>query len=117
MARKPRLEIEGGLYHVITRGNNRQLIFHSQDDYLKLITTIEVQKVRLPFRLYAYCLMPNHIHLLMERAEDSISRIMQRLLTGYSQYYNRKYRRSGHLLQGRYKAILCETDQYLAELV
>ena len=61
--------------------------------------------------------MPNHIHLLMERAENSISRIMQRVLTGYSQYYNRKYRRSGHLLQGRYEAILCETDQYLAELV
>ena len=57
MPRKPRLEIEGGLYHVITRGNNRQLIFHSPEDYLKLITMIELQKVRLLFRLYAYCLM------------------------------------------------------------
>ena len=69
MPRKPRLEIEGGLYHVITRGNNRQLIFHSPEDYLKLLTMIELQKVRLPFRLYAYCFMPNHIHLLMERGE------------------------------------------------
>jgi hypothetical protein len=61
--------------------------------------------------------MPNHIHLLIERREDSISRIMQRLLTGYAQYYNRSCGAVGHLLQGRYKAILCDTDQYLAELV
>ena len=61
--------------------------------------------------------MPNHIHLLIERQDDSISRVMQRLLTAYSQYHNRKYRKSGHLLQGRYKAILCQADQYLAELV
>jgi len=61
--------------------------------------------------------MPNHIHLLIERQDDSISRVMQRLLTAFSQYHNRKYRKSGHLLQGRYKAILCQNDQYLAELV
>ena len=117
MARKPRVEIEGGLYHVITRGNNRQMIFNSKDDYLKMLALLEHQKRKLPFRLYAYCLMPNHIHLLIERREDSISRIMQRVLTGYSQYHNRRYRKSGHVLQGRYKAILCESDQYLAELV
>jgi REP element-mobilizing transposase RayT len=117
MARKPRLEIEGGLYHVITRGNNRQVIFNSDDDRLKLLSLLETQKSRLPFFLYAYCLMPNHVHLLIERQQDPISRIMHRVLTGYSQYYNRRYRRVGHLLQGRYKAILCQTDQYLGELV
>jgi putative transposase len=115
--RKPRLEIEGGLYHVITRGNNRQLIFGSDDDHHRFLLQLIHQKGKLPFYLYAYCLMPNHIHLLVERQEDSISRVMQRLLTAYSQYHNRKYRKSGHLLQGRYKAILCQSDQYLAELV
>ena len=115
--RKPRLEIQGGLYHIITRGNNRQLIFGSDDDYRKFLLQLANQKAKLPFYLYAYCLMPNHIHLLVERRRDSISRIMQRLLTAYSQYHNRKYRKSGHLLQGRYKAILCQSDQYLAELV
>ena len=90
MARKPRVEIEGGLYHVITRGNNRQVIFNSRDDYLKMLALLEHQKRKLPFRLSAYCLMPNHIHLLIERREDSISRIMQRVLTGYSQYHNRR---------------------------
>jgi REP element-mobilizing transposase RayT len=117
MARKPRIEVEGGLYHVFTRGNNRQLIFHDDDDYLKLLSSLEVQKERLPFYLYAYCLMPNHFHLLIERREDSISRIMHRLLTGYSQHHNRRYRKVGHVVQGRYKSILCQTDRYLAELV
>ena len=79
--RKPRLEIQGGLYHVITRGNNRQLIFGSDDDHYKFLLQLAHQKAKLPFYLYAYCLMPNHIHLLIERQEDSISRAMQRLLT------------------------------------
>jgi REP element-mobilizing transposase RayT len=117
MARKPRIEIEGALYHVITRGNNRQPIFSSGDDYRKMLELLEMQKAGLPFYLYAYCLMPNHIHLLIERRRDPISRMMQRLLTGYTQYYNRRRHKLGHLLQGRYKAILCDTDQYLAELV
>ena len=62
MARKPRVEIEGGLYHVVTRGNNRQVIFNSKDDYLKMLALLEHRKRKPPFRLYAYCLMPNHIH-------------------------------------------------------
>jgi REP element-mobilizing transposase RayT len=117
MARKRRIEIEGGLYHVITRGNNRQIIFRSERDYRKMLELLERQKGRIPFFLHAYCLMPNHVHLLIERREESISRIMQRLLTRYAQYYNRTYRKVGHVLQGRYKAILCDSDQYLAELV
>lgn len=100
--RKPRLEIEGGLYQTITRGNNHQLIFGSQDDYLKLLLLLAHQKAKLPFYLYAYCLMPNHIHLLIERRDDSIRRIMHRLLIGYSQFHNRKNGKVGHLLQGRY---------------
>jgi REP-associated tyrosine transposase len=115
--RKPRLEIEGGLYHIITRGNNRQLIFGPHDDYEKFLVQLARQKAKLPFYLYAYCLMPNHVHLLLERQQDSISRVMQRLLTAYSQYHNRKYRKVGHVLQGRFKAIICQSDQYLGELV
>jgi REP element-mobilizing transposase RayT len=117
MARKPRIEIGGGLYHVISRGNNRRKIFHSDADYLRFTGILELQKSKLPFYLYAYCLMPNHFHLLIERCDDSISRIMQRALTTYSQYHNRKYRKIGHLFQGRYKSILCQSDRYLGELV
>src|ERR1051325_9503663 len=99
MARKPRLEVEGGLYHVITRGNDRQAIFDCPADHHKFLRLLAAQKEKLPFFLYAYCLMTNHIHLLIERQADAIGRIMQRLLTGYSQYYNRKYRKVGHLFQ------------------
>jgi putative transposase len=117
MARKARIELPGGLYHVITRGNNRRRIFDSPDDYDKFLSLLSAQKTKLPFFLYAYCLMTNHVHLLFERQTDAVGRIMHRLLTGYSQYYNRRYRRVGHLLQGRHKAILCQSDQYLSELV
>ena len=117
MARPLRVEIEGGLYHVITRGNNRQTIFHSADDCEKFISLLSKQKYKLPYFLYAYCLMSNHVHLLIERQAAAIGRIMHRVLTGYSQYYNRRYQKVGHLLQGRHKAILCQSETYLSELV
>lgn len=117
MARKARVELEGGLYHLITRGNNRQTIFHCDDDYQKFLSLLEIQKHKLPYFLYAYCLMSNHVHLLIERQADSIGRIMHRVLTGYGQYYNRRYRKVGHVLQGRHNAILCQSDRYLSELV
>jgi REP-associated tyrosine transposase len=117
MPRKPRIEIGGGLYHVITRGNNRRKIFRSHDDYLRFTDILAKQKAKLPFYLYAYCLMPNHVHFLIEMQESPVSQIMQRVLTSYSQFYNRKYKKIGHLFQGRYKAILCQTDRYLGELV
>src|SRR5437660_11127128 len=103
MARQPPVEVEGGLYHVITRGHNRRVIFDGPDDYHKFLSLLEIQKSRLLFFLYAYCLMSNHVHLLIEQQAAPLSRIMHRVLTGYSQYYNRRYERSGHLLQGRYK--------------
>ena len=117
MARKPRVDVEGGLYHVITRGNNRRQIFNAAADYEKFLSLLALQKRKLPFFLYAYCLMTNHVHLLIERQAASVSRIMHRVLTGYSQYYNRRYSRIGHLLQGRHKSILCQSERYLAELV
>jgi putative transposase len=117
MARRARAEVAGGLYHVITRGNNRRQIFNSSEDYRKFLSLLSVQKSKLPFYLYAYCLMTNHVHLLIERQADTVGRIMHRVLTGYSQYYNRRYRRVGHLLQGRHKAILCQSERYLSELV
>src|SRR3982751_6438578 len=117
MARKPRLELEGGLYHIIARGNDGQNVFDSDEDNEKFLSLLGVQKERLPFYLYAYCLMPDRFHLLVERRDDAIGRIMHRLLTGYSQYYNRRYDRVGPVFQGRHKAVLCQSDMYLSELV
>jgi REP element-mobilizing transposase RayT len=75
MARKGRVEVAGGLYHVITRGNNRRRIFNSPADYEKFLALLAKQKSRLPFLLYAYCLMTNHIHLLIERQADAVGRL------------------------------------------
>jgi REP element-mobilizing transposase RayT len=117
MPRRPRVEVEGALYHVITRGNNRQVVFKEDDDYRKFLSLLQREKQKHPFYLYAYVLMTNHVHLLVERQTDPLSGIMQRILTGYAQYWNRKYRKVGHVFQGRYKAILCQKDAYLSELV
>ncbi len=117
MARRMRIEVEGGLYHLITRGVGRQDIFHDEQDFAKFLALLAAQKLTLPFYLYAYCLMTNHLHLLIERRVDDIGRIMQRVLTGYAQYYNRRYGRVGHVFQGRHKAVLCQSEPYLAELV
>ena len=77
------------MYHVITRGNNRRQIFNLSSDYEKFLALL-VQKTKLPFFLYAYCLMTNHVHLLIERQASAVGRIMHRLLTGYAQYYSRR---------------------------
>ncbi len=74
-----RIDVEGGLYHVITRGVDRQDIFHDEQDFAKFLALVAVQKANLPFYLYAYCLMTNHFHLLIERRVDDIGRIMQRV--------------------------------------
>ena len=117
MARKSRIELEGGLYHVIARGNDRQNIFHSREDQQKFISLLEKAKSKLGFYLYSYCLMTNHLHLLIERRSETIGRTMQRVLTGYSQYYNKRYHKVGHVFQGRHKSILCQSDPYLTKLV
>jgi REP element-mobilizing transposase RayT len=87
--------MEGGLYQVISRGNNRRKVFRTAADYRRFNEIMLVQKSKLPFYLYAYCLMPNHIHLLIERREDSVSKIMQRILTTYSRITTGSIRRSG----------------------
>jgi len=117
MARRPRIHFAGALYHVISRGNRRQGIFRDEKDLKRLLTYLSHCKIRFPFRLYAYALMKNHIHLFLEVERVPLSKIMQSLLFRYTQYFNRRYRQVGHLFQGRYKAIICDKDAYLLELV
>ncbi len=117
MARKPRVEFEGAFYHVIVRGNQRQKIFRDDRDRLYYLERIEHYRQRYGFKLYAYVLMSNHVHLLLETGATPLSKILQGIQFTYTQYYNRRYRTVGHLFQGRYKAILCDRDAYLLELV
>ncbi|MFB3886935.1 MAG: transposase [Thermodesulfobacteriota bacterium] len=117
MARRPRIEFEGALYHVITRGNQRQRVFGDVEDHERYLKILADYKVRYEYALYAYVLMSNHIHVLIETRETPLSKILQGVNQSYTMYFNRKYGMVGHLFQGRYKAILCDKDGYLLSLV
>lgn len=117
MARKPRIEFPGALYHVISRGNQGQLIFHSNADRIAYLDRLELYRRFYGIKVYAYVLMSNHVHVLVERGDIALSKFMQVVQFTYTNYYNRRYSKVGHLFQGRYKAILCDRDEYLLELV
>lgn len=116
MARKPRVHFSGAFYHVIARGNKGAEVFRSAHDYNLYLRFLREYKSRYPFFLYAYALMPTHIHLLVETRETPLSKIMQSLQFRYTRNYNLHYQTWGHLFQGRYKAFLCEKDPYFLEL-
>jgi len=111
------VEYAGAFYHVICRGNQRQAIFRSDADRGYYLERLEEYRQRYGFKVYAYVLMSNHVHLLIETGKVGLSKIMQGLQLRYTGYYNRKYKKVGHLFQGRYKAILCDRQAYLLELV
>jgi putative transposase len=117
MARKPRIEFEGAFYHVIIRGNQRQTIFRDEADRWKFLKILSHYRDECGFLIYAYVLMNNHVHLLVETKEIPLSKIFQGINQSYTMYFNKKYALVGHLLQGRYKAILCDKDEYLLTLI
>ncbi len=117
MARRPRLFAAGLLYHVIVRGNQRQKTFTSDEDFNAYLDRLDRYRAKCQVRIYAYCLMPNHAHLLLETGSTPLSKFMQGLQQSYTQYYNRTHRKVGHVFQGRYKAIICDQEQYLLALI
>jgi REP element-mobilizing transposase RayT len=117
MARRPRLFAAGLLYHVIVRGNQRQKTFLSDQDYRAYQKRLAKYRERYGYSVHAYCLMPNHVHLLLESSDQPLAKLMQGLQQSYSQYFNMSHRKVGHVFQGRYKAIICAKDEYLLELV
>ncbi len=117
MARRPRVFAAGILYHVIVRGNQRQKIFTSDGDYQAYTERLARYRKKYDYKLHAYCLMPNHVHLLVESSHHPLAKLMQGLQQSYSQYFNLKHRKTGHVFEGRYKAILCQKDQYLLQLI
>ncbi|HYA27201.1 MAG TPA: transposase, partial [Acidobacteriota bacterium] len=117
MARRPRVFAPGLLYHVIVRGNQRRKTFRCDQDYKAYLDRLDKYRLQCDLRIYAYCLMPNHVHLLVETGSTPLAKFMQGLQQSYTQYFNRSYRKVGHLFQGRYQAIICERDKYLLALV
>ncbi len=117
MARKPRIHYEGALYHVIVIGNNRSNIFEEKSNKEEYLRIIKKYKEKYNFKLYAYCIMDNHAHLLIEINKVPLSKIMQVIQQVYTQRYNRAYKRTGHVFEQRYKAIICDKDRYLLALI
>ncbi len=108
-----RIQYPGAYYHVIQRGNNRENIFQSDEDKGLLLQKVEELKEGLNFELLGYVIMDNHYHLLLQTKEEPLSKIMHRLNNYYSRSFNKRYRRSGHVFGGRYKASLIQDDGYL----
>jgi len=117
MPRKPRIEYEGAFYHVITRGNQRQKIFKSPTDHQKFLQLLTIYKNRYHCCIYAYVLMGNHVHILIETKDAPLSKVFQGINQSYTSYFNKTHRTVGHLFQGRYKAVLCERENYLLALL
>ena len=116
MARQLRLEFPGALYHLTARGNEQQSIFHNDTDRQHFLKLLGREILQQRWRCYAYCLMGNHYHLLLDTPEPNLSRGMRRLNGSYTQRFNWRHQRVGHLLQGRFKSILVERESYLLEL-
>jgi REP element-mobilizing transposase RayT len=117
MARPLRVHIPGVLYHVMSRGNARQQIFLDADDYARFLTRLTVTAARFGVRCRAYCLMVTHFHLLLEPNLFPLSRMMQQLNSSYSQSFNRRHERVGHVLQGRFKSPMIDGDDYLRRVL
>ncbi len=116
MSRPLRVEFPGALYHVTARGNARQDVFLDDADRHTFLEVLGKETRQQGWRLYAYCLMSNHYHLLVETPEANLARGMRRLNGVYTQGFNRRHGRVGHVLQGRYKSIVVDRDSYWLEL-
>jgi len=117
MARKPRVHFENALYHVICRGNNKEGVFLNEEDKKEYLDVIKRYKNKYNFRVYAYCIMDNHAHMLIEVEYTPLSKIMQGIQQVYTLKYNKKNSRSGHVFEQRYKSILCDKENYLLALI
>ncbi len=117
MARRHRFHTPTAMYHVMLRGNDKQPIFFSEGDKSRMCLLMQQGVERFGHTIEAFCFMSNHIHLAIQVADISISRIMQHLAFRYTRHINRKYKRVGHLFQGRFKSILVDDEDYHKELI
>ncbi len=113
MPRKARQKSESGIYHIIMRGINRQVIFEEENDYSQFLKTLQRYKAKCGYEIYAYCLMGNHIHLLLKTGTEPLEQIMRRIGGSYVYWYNNKYQRVGNLFQDRFKSEPVEDERYL----
>ncbi|MBE6931924.1 MAG: transposase [Ruminococcaceae bacterium] len=117
MSRNARVRSESGIYHVMLRGNNRQQIFLTPQDNQKFLQVLKECKALSGFRLLAYCLMGNHVHLLIKEGNEELGQIFKRIGSRFVYWYNAKYQRVGHLFQDRFKCEAVENQRYLFTVI
>lgn len=117
MPRPTRINGSDLIYHVFARGNNKEEIFFEPGDYQRFLQNLERFREKFRYTLYAYCLLPNHFHLLVRSSNVPLSKMMQVLMTGYTMYIQKKYSRAGHVFQGRFKSIAVEQEPYLLQVL
>ena len=114
----PRILIDNACYHIMVRGNQKQKIFNEEKDFCEYLKRIKLCKRKYKFRLYGFCLMPNHVHMIGEvKQKDSLSKFMHSMNRSYTAYFNEKYRKVGHLWQGRFKSRVIVKDRYLIDCI
>lgn len=112
MSGNARIKSNTDIYHIMLRGNNKQTIFHAEEDYRKFLMLFSEKANQKSLFLYAWCLMPNHIHLLLKEKEESLADIFRSILTAYIKWYNTKYHRTGHLFEDRFRSRPVEDQVY-----
>lgn len=117
MGRKPRIEYYGAIYHIIQRGNNRKSIFKEDREKAYLLEILSETKEIFDFKIFAYVIMNNHYHFLIQAFNIPISKIMHRINTRYAKYYNYKMKRTGPVFEDRYTGILVQDEGYLFTLI
>lgn len=117
MPRQARTKSSTGIYHIVARGINRQDIFLGTEDFVRYLEILKATKTISKFELYGYCMMTNHVHLLICERSEGISKIMERLGTRYAWWYNFKYDRVGHVFQDRFKSENVEDERYLLGVI
>lgn len=118
MSRIARLAFDKSPYHIMVRGNQKQATFFENEDFLKYLDLMRHYKKKYHFKLYGYCLMPNHVHLILEVKEaPNLGKIMQGLNQTYTIWFNKKYKKVGHLWQGRYKSMVIQKNKYMLDCI
>ena len=117
MPRQARKKSQTGIYHIMLRGINGQQIFADSEDYEKFLEILKDCKAISEFEIFAYCLMSNHIHLLLKEVKEPIDQIMKRIATRFVYWYNIMYQRVGHLFQDRFKSEPVENDEYFLTVI
>lgn len=117
MPRTARAKSESGIYHIMLRGINRQKIFEEKEDQERFLKTLTRYKEQCGYSVYAYCLMDNHIHLLLKEGTDDLGLVFKRIAGSYVYWYNLKYNRCGHLFQDRFKSEPVDNDEYFLTVI